>query len=297
MYIITGATGNTGAEITEALLAAGKKVTVIGRSADKLAGFVSKGAVAAVGSLEDEAFLTKVFTGATAVYAMIPPKWDLTSDWRTYQNVVGRAIANAIEKSGVQKVVVLSSNGAQLPNGAGPVSGLYDFEQMLKAIKGLDILSLRAGYFMQNLLTTIGMIKGMNILGYSLRNDVKTPMVHTKDIAAAGTKYLLSLDFKGFNHVFVPGAADLTMDEVANILGKAIGNPDLKYVTFPYEAAKAGMLQAGIPETIADGYNELFKSLNDGHYLNDYTRTQENTTPTTLEDFAKNEFAPAYLQN
>ena len=297
MYVITGATGNTGKEITEALLAAGKSVVVIGRSADKLKEFTSKGAVAAVGSLEDEAFLAKTFAGATAVYAMIPPKWDLTSDWRTYQNLVGEAIANAIAKAGVKKVVVLSSNGAQLPNGAGPVSGLYDFEQKLKAISGLDIMSLRAGYFMQNLLGVIGMIKGMGIFGYSLRNDVKTPIVHTKDIAAVAIKHLLSLDFKGFNHVFVPGAADLTMDEVAAILGKAIGNPTLKYVTFPYTDAKAGMLQAGIPETIADGYNELFKCLNDGLYLNDYVRTPENTSPTSLEEFAANEFAPAYANS
>jgi len=106
---------------------------------------------------------------------------------------------------------------------------------------------------------------------------------------------LLALDFSGFEKQFVPGAADLTMDEVATILGEAIGKPDLKYVTFPAADAKAGMMQAGLPETIADNYNELFDALNEGMYLNDYQRTPENTTPTTLEQFAKNEFAPAYL--
>jgi uncharacterized protein YbjT (DUF2867 family) len=294
MYVITGATGNTGKEIAEALLKAGKPVTVIGRSAERLADFVAQGAKIAVGNLEDSAFLAKTFAGATAVYAMIPPKWDLTTDWRTYQREVGKSMADAIHTAGVQKVVVLSSNGAHLPEGAGPVTGLHEFEQMLKAIPHLDILSLRAGYFMQNLFALTGMIKHMGIFGYSLRHDVKTPLVHTRDIAEVAIKHLLSLDFKGFQHVFVAGAADLTMDEVAEIIGKGIGKNDLKYVTFNYEAARAGMIQNGLPATIADGYNELFKSLNDGLYLNDYQRDAQSTTPTSLEWFVANEFVYAY---
>lgn len=293
MYVITGATGNTGSLIAEALLAAGKPVTVVGRSAEKLAPFVAKGAVAAIGDLEDAAFLTQTFMGATAVYALIPPKWDVT-DWRAYQRSVSRAFTEALRATGVKYAVVLSSNGAQLPSGAGPVTGLYEFETMLKTINGLNIKSLRAGYFMQNLFGVIGMIKGMGAFGYSLRNDVKTPIVHTRDIAAEAIKQLLALDFSGFSHVFVPGAADLSMDEVAAILGAAIGKPELRYLTFSYADAKAGMMQSGIPETIADGYNELFDALNQGTYLNDYTRTPENTTATSLEWFAQNEFAPAF---
>ena len=296
MYVITGATGNTGHEVAEALLKAGKPVTVIGRSAERLQSLVNQGAIAAVGSLEDPAFLARTFAGATAVYAMIPPKWDLQEDWRTFQRRIGRTITDAVQQAGVPHVVVLSSNGAQLPEGAGPVTGLYEFEQMLKAISGLNILSLRAGYFMQNFFGLTGMIKGMGMFGYSLRSDVKVPIVHTRDIAAAAVKHLLALDFSGHQHVFVPGAADLTMEEVASILGKAIGNPGLKYVAFPVEAARAGMIANGIPATIADGYNELFDALNKGTYLNDYQRTPENTTPTTLEWFAQHEFSPAYAQ-
>lgn len=93
--------------------------------------------------------------------------------------------------------------------------------------------------------------------------------------------------------VFVPGQRDLSMQEVAEVLGKAIGKPELPYVAFSPADAKAGMLQSGIPETIADGYNELFEALNSGKYLSDYQRTPENTTPTSIEDFAK-EFAGAY---
>jgi len=296
MYVITGATGHTGSLIAEALLAAGKPVTVVGRNAEKLQAFVAKGAKAAVGDLEDADFLTQTFTGATAVYALIPPKWDVT-DWRAYQDLVSKSFTKALKTSGVKYVVVLSSNGAQLPEGAGPVTGLHYFEKDLQTIPSLNILSLRAGYFMQNLFANIGMIKGLGFFGASLKNTVKTPIVHTDDIAEVATKRLLALDFSGFETQFVPGAADLTMDEVATILGNAIGKPDLKYVTFSPEDGKNGMLQAGLPETIAEGYTELFDALNKGTYLNDYQRTPENKTPTTLEQFAKNEFAPAYLNS
>lgn len=294
MYIITGATGNTGHRIAESLLAAGKQVVAIGRDASKLQSLEIKGAKIAVGDLEDEAFLSKTFEGSTAVYALIPPKWDIQGDWRTYQRSVGTAITSAIKNAKVKNVVVLSSNGVHLPEGAGPVTGLYEFEQMLKGIEGLNIMSLRAGYFMENLFANIGMIKGLGFFGYSLKPDVKLPVVHTKDIADVATKHLLSLDFQGYNYIFVPGQRDLTMLEIAKILGDAIGKPDLNYVPFAAADAKVGMLQAGIPETIADGYNELFESINSGKYLNDYSRTPENTNPTSIEDFAK-EFAGAYL--
>jgi uncharacterized protein YbjT (DUF2867 family) len=293
MYVITGASGNTGHRIAEILLKAGKEVVAVGRDEKKLENLKAQGAKIALGDLEDVDFLTQTFTGAKAVYTLIPPKWDLQEDWRIYQRKVSTALATATKNAEVKNVVVLSSNGAQLPSGAGPVSGLYEFEQQLKALVGLNILSLRAGYFMQNLYGVIGMIQGMGAFGYSLRADVKTPVVHTNDIADVAAKHLLALDFQGFSHVFVAGQRDLTMPEVAQVLGKAIGKPDLQYLQFSEADAKAGMLQAGIPETIANGYIELFNSLNTGAYLNDYTRTPENTTPTSIEDFAQ-EFALAY---
>ena len=292
MYIITGATGNTGSVIASQLLAQGKKVTVVGRDVAKLKSLTDKGAVAAVGNLEDAAFLTKLFTGASAAYLIIPPKWDVT-DWLAYQREVAASFLKAIQDSGLKKVVLLSSQGSHRPD-AGPVSGLGEFEKQLATVSGLDAVILRAGYFMENLYGVIGMVKHAGILGYSLNGDVKVSLVHTRDIAAVAVKYFSDLSFKGITKVFVAGAADLTMNEVAAILGKAIGKPDLKYVTFSYADAKAGMLQAGIPETIADGYNELFKCLNEGNYLSDFGRTPENTTPTTFQSFVEQELVHAY---
>ncbi len=293
MYVITGASGNTGGLIAELLLDAGKQVRVIGRNADKLQNLISKGAVAAIGDLEDTQFLTSAFQDATAVYALIPPRMDVPN-LRQYQNTVSDSISNAIQKSGVKKIVTLSSIGAHLKDGTGPVAGLYDFEQKLKQIDGIDVLNLRAGYFMQNLFSMAGMIKNMGIMGSAMSNDIKMALVHTNDIASVATKLLLSLDFTGQSYSYVPGAADLTMDEATSILGKAIGNPELKYVTFPSADAKAGMVGMGLPEIMANAYVEMSEAFNSGIAKGDYERTDENTTATSLEWFATNQFAPMY---
>lgn len=293
MYVITGATGNTGSVIAENLLKAGQKVKVVGRHADKLQKLVDLGAVAAIGDLEDSQFLASAFEGATAIYAMIPPRMDV-QNFRQYQNSVIDSFCYAIQKAGVEKVVVLSSIGAHLKEGTGPVTGLYDFEQKLKQIENIDVLNLRAGYFMQNLFGMVGMIKNINMMGSAMKNDIPMALVHTNDIAAVATKHLLSLTFTGQSYTYVPGAADLTMNQAATILGTAVGKPDLKFISFPAADAKAGMMGMGMPEAVADMYNELSEAFNSGIAVGDYVRTPENTTTTTLEWFAQNQFAHVY---
>lgn len=293
MYVITGATGHTGKRISENLLAAGHPVKVISRSAEKVADLVEKGAVPAIGDLADAAFLTNAFSGATAVYLLIPPKWDVT-DWRAYQRTLTKAFETALKAAGVQKVVLLSSQGGHLLNGAGPVSGVAELEHALKSIDGLHVRALRPGFFMENFYAQIDLIKHAGITGYSLREDIRFPIVHTRDIAEVATQRLLDLDFSGHTHEFIGGAADLTMKEAAAILGQAINKPELPYVAFSVADAKAGMMQAGLAETIADGYNELFAALNSGIYQEGYQRTADNTTPTSLQWFAENEFKYAY---
>ncbi|WP_428665429.1 NAD(P)H-binding protein [Runella sp.] len=292
MYVITGATGNTGHAIVEALLAAGKEVKAVVRDAAKGAKLAEKGAQLAIGVLEDAAFVKDTFKGAEAVYLMIPPKWDVT-DWRAYQREITQNFVEALQDSGVKYAVVLSSMGAHMPNGAGPVSGLYELEQGLKTVEGLNVLNLRAAYFMENFYANIGLIKAAGIQGYALRADLKMPLVHTRDIAAAAIKHLLALDFSGHSVEFVAGAADYTMPEATAVLSEAVGQ-SFQYIEFSVADARAGMIGAGLAETIADGYNELFSGLNSGEYLKGYERSAENTTPTTLEDFAKNEFAVAF---
>jgi uncharacterized protein YbjT (DUF2867 family) len=293
MYVITAASGNTGKEIAEALLSAGKQVKVISRKAENVAALVEKGAIAAIGNVNDVTFMTETFKGATAVYTLTPPNF-ATSDWRKHIVEIGNAYALALAASGVKYVVNLSSQGAHLPEGAGPVSGLYYVEQALNSVPNLNVHHLRPGFFFANLYGSIGMIKHAGINGSSLKGDLKLPMVHTRDIAAKAVEKLLSLDFQGYSVAFVAGARDYSMNEVTAALGKAIGKEDLPYITFSREDEYNGMLQAGLSPVISQGYSDLYNALNFLDYQDGFTRTSENTTPTTLEDFLNQEFVYAF---
>jgi uncharacterized protein YbjT (DUF2867 family) len=292
MYVITGATGNTGKRISEALLAAGKSVTVISRDAEKVKDLVAKGAIAAIGDLHDVAFLAQTFKGATAVYTLIPPKWDV-QDWRAYQMQIASCVTLAIAQAGVKNVVNLSSQGAHLPEGAGPVSGLYYFENLLNNVPNLNVLHLRPGYFFENLYGVKDMIQHAGILAQPLTAETKVTMVHTQDIAAAATKRLLALDFEGSTVQFVAGSAERSFGEVAALISKAIGK-EVPYIVSSREDFINGMTGVGIPETIAVGYADLYKALDSPQYQTGYARKTDNTTPTSLEWFVENEFKYAF---
>jgi uncharacterized protein YbjT (DUF2867 family) len=292
IYAITGATGNIGRRIAESLLANSKDVRVIGRSAERLQPLVDKGAQPFVGDLEDSVFLTEAFSGAGAVFLMIPPSFQ-EENFRAYQNRVGESIATALQNSGVKYALNLSSLGAHLPEGTGPITGLYDQEQRLNQIPGLHLIHLRPTYFMENLFHNIDLIKHHGINGSPLKPDLAIPMIATQDIAAVGTEYLLNLDFSGKSVQELLGPEDISMQEVTRLIGKAITKPDLPYVQFSYEDAAKTMVQMGLSEDLAGRFMEMNRAINEGHGIAPLPRTEKNTTPTSFKEFA-GFFADAY---
>ena len=292
MYVIMGATGNIGSKLANILLDKGEKVKVIGRSAERLKPFVDHGAEAAVGDVSDVEFLTNVFKGADAVFALIPPVYT-TNDFRGYYNEIGANIVKSIQESGVKHVLFLSSNGAHLPEKTGPVKGLYDAEQKLNKLDDVNILHLRPTYFMENLLTNIGMIKNMNINGGTIKGDIKFAMIATKDIAPVAADHLLKRDFSGKTVHESLGERDISMDDVTKVFGEKIGKPDLGYVQFSVEDAKKGMMDFGLSDDVSDQMIELERAINDGILAVNEPRTAKNTTGTSIEEFA-DFFAEAY---
>ena len=292
MYVITGATGNTGRVIAEALLKAGKKVRVMGRDADKLKSLVTLGAEAVVGSLEDARFLVTAFTGAKAVYLLIPPSYQ-TPDLGAHQDQVGDAEVKALREARVPYVVHLSSMGAHTPIGTGPVAGLFRQERRLNRLPDTHVLHLRPSYFMENAMNNLGMIKSMGINGGPLKADLSMNYIATRDIANYATKRLLALDFTGKDVQELIGAKDNTPQELTTALGLAIGKPDLKWIQFPDEDAFKAMVGMGLSASLAQSFIDLSHFLNAGGGKV-IPRDQENTTPTTIDQFAKEVFAPAY---
>lgn len=295
MYVIAGATGHTGSAIVEKLLAEGKQVLAVARSAAHLQPLAAKGAEPFVGSVEDPQAMARAFSGAEAVYTLVPPH-PAASDFRAYQNRVGEALAAAIETARVPHVVNLSSVGAHLSEKVGPIAGLYDVEQRFNRLEGTNVLHLRPTYFMENFLINIPMIKTMGINGTPMKPDVAIPMIATRDIAAEAADRLLRLDFKGKSVKELLGPRDLTMTEATAILGKAIGKEPLPYVQFPYDDAEKAMIGMGLSPDVARGYIEMYRAFNDGLIKPTEKRSAKNTTPTSFEKFAE-EFAAIYKKS
>jgi uncharacterized protein YbjT (DUF2867 family) len=293
MYVITGATGNTGRVITEKLLAKGEKVRVIGRDAKRLERFTQKGAEAFVADETNRSALTKAFSGAKAVYALIPPNL-AAPDVRAYQEQVSDDLAAAITKNGVKHAVALSSFGADKPDRTGPVLGLHTLEEKLNGIAGLNALYLRAGYFMENILSQVGVIQSFGVIAGPVRADLALPLIATRDIGNAAAEALLKLDFNGKHTRELQGPRDVTYNDVAKIVGAAIGKPDLKYMQMPAAQLKPALTQMGMSSNMVDLLLEMAESLNSGHMKMLQPRSPANSTPTTFETFVAEVFVPAY---
>lgn len=293
MYVITGATGNTGRVAAEKLLATGAKVRVIGRDAKRLERLSQKGAEAVVADMTDAAALEKAFSGARAVYAVMPPNIT-AADVRAYQERVTDSLAAAIRNNQIPYAVALSSTGADKTYGTGPVMGVHSLEKKLAAIDGLNVLSLRCGYFMENLLPQVGIIQSLGFMAGPIRVDVPLPMIATSDIGAAAAESLAKLDFVGMQTRELLGARHVTYPEAAKIIGAAVGKPDLAYRQVPASILKPAMVKMGMSSNMVDLLLEMADALNTGHMKSQEPRSARNSTATTLEAFVAEVFAPAY---
>jgi len=293
MYTVLGATGHIGSVIAKTLLERGEKVRVVGRSTARLQPLVQKGAEPFIGEVNDAEALTRALQDTRAAFLMIPP--GMTSpDYRADQERASDSITTAVKNAGLQYAVNLSSYGAHAPAGTGPILGLHFAELKLSAVDKLNVLHLRPAYFFENHLAGISMIKMMGLFGGALKADLKIPMIATRDIGAYAAERLLKLDFNGKQTQELLGERDLTMNEVAAIIGKALNKMELRYAQFPYEQVQQVLLQMGTPPKTAAYFIEMFQGINDGIVAATESRSTENTTATSFETFVREVFVPAY---
>ena len=293
MFTILGATGNVGRKIADILISKGEKVRLVSRNADRLRPFVGKQAVAFAGDAIDTEFLVKAFTGSDAVFTLIPPNIK-AENMNAYAGKIGESIARALEIAKVKYVVNLSSVGAELSEGSGPIIGLHRQEERLNRIKGLNVLHLRAAYFMENFLMNFDLIKSRSLLGTAIRGDMKFPMIATKDIAAFAAERLVRRDFSGPTVRYLLGQRDLSMIDASDIISRKIDKPNLVYVMFPYDEAEKGLISTGVSPDMSRRYVEMSKAFNDGRIV--AKRTMESTTPTSFEVFCDEVFVPLFTQ-
>lgn len=288
---ITGSLGNISKPLAEILIKNGHKVTIISSDSKKLSAIEGLGAKAAIGSISDVSFLTNSFKGADAIYTMVPPNWGV-GNYRRYIAETGKSYLDAIRASGVQRVVNLSSIGAHLSAGTGPIAGLYDVEHTLNTLDGLAIKHLRAGIFYINFFFDMGTIRKMGIMGNNYSVKTRLIMVHPRDIAAAVAQELEG-SFAGTSHRYVV-SDEREISEIVQILGAAIGKPELSWVQFTDAETFTGMTAAGMSEAIASVYIEMGHAIDSGILFEDFNQHKPDVWGATkLDEFAK-EFAAVY---
>lgn len=292
MITVMGASGNTGGKIATQLLASGQKVRVLGRNEQALAPLWQAGAEVILGDTTDSAFLTRAFTGADAVYTLLPTD-RRAPDYRASQRKEGEAIAAAIRASGVKHVVALSSVGADLADGNGVIAGLHEQEERLKGIAGVNLLFLRPVSFFENFFDQIPVIKYEGMVADSVVADLAIPMIATQDVAAAAVPALASHDWHGVIVRELLGPRDITYQEAVGILGERIGKPDLPYVQLDYPDMAGALEGAGLSASFAGRYVEMTRAFNEQTVRPLAGRTEANTTATGFEAFVA-EFARAY---
>ncbi len=293
MITIVGATGNVGGKIAEILIKHGEPVRLIARSSDRLRPLVGKNAVAYSGDAMNTEFLVKTFTGAEAVFTMIPPDPKAVK-FIQYADKIIESIARAVEIAKVKYVVNLSSIGAELPGGTGPIVGLHNMEERLNRIKGLNVLHLRASYFMENLLWSIDLIKSKGVIGNAIRGDLKISMIATRDIAVYAADNLVKRDFSGVSVRYLKGPRDLSLIEATEIISRKINKPGLTFIMLPYDESEKGLVSMGMSLDMSRTYVEMNKAFNDGRIRSE--RTREYVTKTPFEVFCDEVFIPAFEQ-
>ncbi len=293
MITILGATGNVGSKIVGLLKKNGVQTRLVARSADRLRTMVDRRTEAMAGDARDTEFLVKAFQGSDAVFTMIPPD-PRTENFTEYAATIGESIARAVQLAGIRYVVNLSSIGAELASGTGPIAALHDQEERLNRIPGLNVVHVRAGYFMENLLLSRDLIQGRGINGGAMRGDIRIPMTATADIASFCADRLTKRDGAGSSVAYLLGGSDLSLIEATMTIGIKIGKPNLPYVMFTPKDAESGMVSAGLSHDMARQYLEMSEAFNSGRIKT--KRTSENTTRTSFDEFCTSVLVPFYLQ-
>jgi len=290
--VITGSLGNVSQRLAAMLVRKGHQVTVVSHNPQRKKDIEELGATPVIGSILNKAFLTSLFSQADAVYTMVPPDFSLP-DYNAFAQAVSTNYAEAIAEAGVKYVVNLSGSGSPLA-GIKPLEGYHNLEKDLDAVNGINILHLRPGGFYTNFYGAIGMIKYQDIIGNNFEEQVEVTMSHPEDIALAASQALDKLDFVGHPIKYIVSDKRSGKD-IAAVLGRAIGKPDLRWVCFSDTELLEALMKNGIPEQVAQEYLvnagiALREGILDGHFN---SHRYETFGSIKLEEFA-NEFAYVY---
>jgi uncharacterized protein YbjT (DUF2867 family) len=287
---ITTPSGHVGSAATEFLLGCRDiEIKMLGRRPDNMRRFLNRGAQMGVGSQDDADFLVRETKDIDALLWVTPPGYG-SDNLRAFQNRLGQAAATAIRTNRIPRVVNISSIGADLESGGGPISGLHDVEEILNEAAA-DITHLRPGFFFENLLWQIDAIRKWGRISLPLSGSTRYPMIAAGDVGCAAADRLTDPGWSGQNARELHGPADLCFNEVAQILTDALGRK-MVYIACDPEEARRHLIESGMTESAADSMLQMYEAVESEKLRALQPRSAETTTPTTLTEFAQQILIP-----
>ncbi|MGB3468807.1 MAG: NAD(P)H-binding protein [Cyclobacteriaceae bacterium] len=293
--ILTGSLGRIGKPLAKMLVDNDHTVTVISSSPERSMEIEEIGALPAIGSLQDTDFLSSCFEGADVVYTMVPPAnyFDHELDLVGYFRTLGAGFATAIGKTGVNRVVNMSSIGAHMANGNGILEGTYQVEKTLDALpEEVAVTHIRPTEIYYNLYNSIDLIKGHGIMAGNLAGNDVNVWVSPEDIASVTVEEIINASTG--RKVRYVASDELTYDEMAGILGNAIGKPDLKWVQISDSQLSESLINVGMQPAIAEKMTEMYAAIHSGLLYEDYRKhTPDELGKVKMKDFAR-DFVASY---
>jgi uncharacterized protein YbjT (DUF2867 family) len=287
--VVTGSIGHISKPLTQELVKKGHEVTVISSQRERQMDIEALGATASIGKVEDLEFLISAFAGADAVYCMLPPAngfFDPAFDLFGHVDIVVNNYIQAIQDSGVRKVIYLSSIGAHTNKGNGILAFHYNAEKLMNKLPGeVAITFMRPVGFYYNLLGFIQGIKTQGVMASNYGSEDMVPWVSPLDIAAAVAEEI-SKPMNGRNIRYV-ASEEITCNDVAGILGASIGKPGLKWITIEDNQVLDRMKSIGMNPTIAAGFVEMNAAIHDGSLFVDYYQNIPALGKVKMQDYAK----------
>ncbi len=292
--LVTTPTGHIGSRIIQSLLGTSHSLTVLARDPAKLSDVVRSASNVVQGSLEDDSALTTALNGVDAAFFLVPPPGPSVTHWRNWQASIGERFVAAAKRAGVERVVFLSSVGAQHDD-VSAISGLGTVERLLTAAIP-NVVAVRAGYFMENSFASLPTIASQGAIYGVLRGDLPQQIVATPDIAEVAVRWLTDMTWTGHQIAGSHGPVALSPNEQAAIISEVFGRP-VTYIQIPAPALKDALLAAGLPPLVASGYEEMMgnmaKHLEAGDF-SDEPQTPATSGRISFREFVRTALLPAF---
>jgi uncharacterized protein YbjT (DUF2867 family) len=287
--VVTTPTGNIGRVVAERLLDGGADVVLPVRDPAKVQDLADRGATVLQGDLTDEGFVIEATRASDCVFWLTPPNYG-AEDHRAWQVALGANAAAAVKANGIPRVVHLSSVGAHVESGTGPILGLRRNEELLDEVAE-SITHLRPTYFMENLLGSLETIKEHKSIFLSIPGDLKCTWIATRDIGEFAAKRILDEGWTGRSEIEICGPGLLSHREAAEILSEELGEA-VSFVEVSSKQVFEALTGMGMTESAARDLVEVSDAVGSGRVVPIQDRTPENTTPTSFRDFAREVIVP-----